>query len=107
MTNFFKALSQVNEPVYQKIEFRLYYDDENKPTFYTMEELEGNYINITALEFAEGRQDVVIKDGKIKRVSGISIGKLVPSQDGYGTLRDDVSIVGLETLWSMKTYEND
>ena len=107
MSNFSEALSLVKEPVKQKIEFRLYYDADNKPLYYSMEDSEGDYIEITKEEFAECRYDIVIKDGKIKKVSGAPVGKLVPSTVGYGTLQNDVSIVGTEQYWSTKTYEND
>jgi len=107
--NFFKALEMLDEQPPQKIEFRLYYLPlTGEIVTYTMENLDGIYILITADEFAEMRPDVIVKDGKIHKVSGISIGKLVPappSTTGYGTLQRDISIVGCEQYWEMKTYE--
>lgn len=110
MTNFFDALKLVEKQEKPKLEFRLYYDPESsKPIFYTMDNEEGKYILVTKEEFAEARMDVVVKDGKIEKVSGISVGKLVPSPKGFGfgTLEDDVSIVGKEKYWLMKTYDAD
>jgi len=107
MTNFFDALDILNDQeARHEIFFRLYYDPETKePLFYSMEDKPGEYITITAEEFAEMRYDVVVKDGKIRRVRATSIGKLVPSDIGHGTLQNDISIVGDEQYWEMKTYE--
>lgn len=108
MTNFFDALD-ILEDQHKKppVFFRLYYDPEtNEPLFYTMEDKLGDYITISAEEFAELRYDIIVKDGKIERVRAVSIGKLVPSSIArYGTLKNDVSIVGNEQYWNMKTYE--
>ena len=45
-------------PKVDKPEFRLYYDDKGYVITYTCEKLEGNYIVIDALAFAEARPDV-------------------------------------------------
>jgi len=107
MTNFFDALDILeDQEARQVIFFRLYYDPETKAAlFYSMEDKPGDYITITKDEFAEMRYDVVVKDGKIERVRAVSIGKLVPSDSGHGTLKADISIVGDEQNWNMKTYE--
>jgi len=106
MTNFFKALDLVDEVSPKKIEYRLYYDPKtNLPIAYSMEDLPGDYITITKDEYAAGRFDIIVKDGKIKKIKNIPIGKLVPSTSGYGTLKNDISIVGNEAFWKVKTYE--
>jgi len=108
MTNFFDALDILeDQDARHEIFFRLYYDPETKaPLFYSMEDKPGDYITITALQFAELRYDILVKDGKIETVRAVSIGKLVPSLIArYGTLKADVSIVGDEQYWNMKTYE--
>lgn len=107
MTNFFDALDILeDQEARQVIFFRLYYDPKTKAAlFYSMEDKPGDYITISADEFAEMRYDVVVKDGKIQRVRDVSIGKLVPSDIGHGTSQNDISIVGTEQYWEMKTYE--
>ena len=106
MTHFFDALKLLDDVPAVKQEFRLYFDIEtSEPLFYTMDDECGDYIVITKEEFAECRYDVIIVDGKIKRITGISIGKLVPSTIGYGTSENDISIIGNEQYWSLKTYE--
>jgi len=106
MTNFFESLELLEEQPKQKIEFRLYYDPKtNEPLFYTMEDEPGDYISITPEEFSEMRLDVFVKDGKIEKKRAISIGKLVPSDEGYRTTKNDISIIGNEQYWDLKTYE--
>ena len=105
MTNFFDALKLVKEPVQKKLEYRLYYGPDGTPLFYTMADEPGDYITVTKAEFAECRYDVVIKNKKMHKIQGAAIGKLAPSETGYGTALTDMSLVGDEKYWSVKTYE--
>jgi len=107
MTNFYDALDILDDQFEKpKVFFRLYYDIETGgPLFYSMEDKPGDYITITAKEFAELRLDITVKDGKINRLRSTSIGKLVPAHFGHGTTKDDITIVGDEQYWEMKTYE--
>ena len=91
-------------------EFRLYYDDNGKVICYTGDKsIEGNYIVIDALTFAEGRPDVRVIDGKISRAQpNAVVYKLMPHEDGIMCARDDVSIVtsqGPVTKWKLNIYE--
>ena len=89
-------------------EFRLYYDDKGYLICYTCEKLEGNYIVIDALTFAEGRPDVRVADGRlVKASSGAVISRLYPSTEGALCEVEDISIL-TETngqYWKLKTYE--
>jgi len=106
LTPFEEALKLTDNVAPVELEFRLYYDTEtNLPLFYSMEEQQGDYINISKEEFAECRYDIIIKDSKICKVTHLSIGKLVPTHFGYGTTKDDITIVGNEQNWNMKTYD--
>lgn len=106
MENFLEALKLVKPIEARKFEYRLYYDKATgEPIFYTMEDEDGDYIVITKEQYAEGRYDVIVKDGKITRPKNSAIGKLVPSEEGFGTLKKDISIVSDEVYWSMKTYD--
>jgi hypothetical protein len=107
-TNFFEALQSHVEPEKQKIFFRLYYNKKNGDLIeYSMEDLPGDYIEITAEQFAESNPYVYVKDGKIKKRKMLTYGKLVPSATGYPTHATDVSIVDPEstTFWDFKTYD--
>lgn len=93
-------------------EFRLYYDDSGKVLCYTCEKLEGNYIVIDALTYAQGRPDIRVIDGKISTVApNAVVSKLMPSDQGQRCLTEDISIVvddlysGKTTKWKLVTYE--
>ena len=89
-------------------EFRLYYDDKGYLICYTCEKLEGNYIVIDALTFAEGRPDIRVADGRlVKASSGAVVSRLYPSTEGALCEVEDISIL-TETngqYWKLKTYE--
>lgn len=93
-------------PVLEKPEFRLYYDDKGYVITYTCEKLEGNYVVIDALTFAEARPDVRIVDGKIiSSNSGAVISKLHPSDTGIMCEIEDISVI-TDTdgqYWKLKT----
>jgi len=104
-------------PKVEKPIFKLYYDHKGNVITYTCEVLEGNYIEIDALTFAEARYDVKVIDGKISKVSDNAIiSKLVPNSKGIGCTKDDISIIidenytlgdgikyaGKVTYWSLK-----
>lgn len=94
-------------------EFRLYYDEKGHVVTYTCEKLEGNYIVIDALTFAEARPDVRVVDGRLSRVNDIVIiTKIVRDNDGDVSCPiEDMSIVVNDTYdgainkWKLKIYE--
>lgn len=95
-------------PEIVKPEFRLYYDDKGYLICYTCEKLEGNYLVVDALTFAEGRPDVRVADGRLVRTStGSVISKLQAATEGVLCEVEDISII-TETdgkYWNLKTYE--
>lgn len=99
-------------PKIDKPEFRLYYDEKGYVVCYSCEKLEGNYIVIDALTYAEARPDVRVLDGKLIRVSfNTVVSKLVPSNEGVLCAKDDVSLLVQDTdtvetqKWKLKIYE--
>lgn len=94
-------------PVIEKPEFRLYYDDKGNVVCYTCEKLEGNYIIIDNLTFAEARPDVRVVDGKVVRISTTAvISKYEPDEDqGVMCELDDISVVTDMggKYWNLKT----
>jgi hypothetical protein len=94
-------------------EFRLYYDDKGKVITYTCEKLDGKYIVIDALTFAEARPDVRVVDGKLtSSVNSTVIAKLTPDlNEGVVCAEEDVSIIvadsytGNTTKWKLQIYE--
>ena len=94
-------------------EFRLYYDKNGKPLYYTCEQLEGTYIVVNAQTYAEGRYDVRVIDGKIANTSEfVYTQKLIPSSTGYTCAKENVNIVaskeyvGETITWDVKNYEH-
>jgi hypothetical protein len=99
-------------PKLESPEFRLYYDEKGKVVCYSGDKsLEGNYIVIDAMTFAEARPDVRVIDGKISRVKAEAVvHKLMPNEtEGISCSVDDISIIVEEsephTKWKLKTYE--
>jgi hypothetical protein len=91
-----------------KPEFRLYYDDKGSVTGYTCEKLEGNYIVIDAITFAEARPDIKVVDGKIIRNNyGSVVSKLCKDTEGVLCEAEDLSIIteAVGQYWKLKTYE--
>jgi len=94
-------------------EFRLYYDDKGKVITYTCEKIEGNYIVIDALMFAQARPDVRVVDGKLSTVSSsMVISRLVQdTNEGVRCAKEDMSILvdddyeGDVVNWKLKVYE--
>jgi hypothetical protein len=91
------------------VEFRLYYDDTGKVICYTCEQLPGdNYIVIDTQTYAEGRPDLRIVNGEIRRASDfVVVSKLVESSTGIECNYDDVCIID-DTggkKWKTETYE--
>ena len=93
-------------PVLEKPEFRLYYDEKGYPICYTCEKLDGNYVVIDSLTFAEARPDIRVVDGQIiKASSGAVISRLYPNTEGVLCEIEDISII-TETngqYWKLKT----
>jgi hypothetical protein len=95
-------------PKVDKPEFRLYYDDKGYVITYTCEKLEGNYIVIDALAFAEARPDVRVVNGQLVRNhSGSVVSKLCKDTSGVLCEVEDVSVITKTDgqYWKLKTYE--
>ena len=99
-------------PKLEPPEFRLYYDEKGKVVCYSGDKsLEGNYIVIDAMTFAEARPDVRVIDGKISRVKAEAVvHKLMTNEtEGISCSVDDISIIVEESephvKWKLKTYE--
>jgi hypothetical protein len=96
------------DPVIEKPEFRLYRDDKGYVVCYTCEKLEGNYIVVDTMTFAEARPDVRVVDGRLVRVSANAvISRLYPDDKGVLCEKEDISIIADRDgiYWKMKTYE--
>lgn len=103
LTTVFK-MTPVDKPT-----FKLYYDEKGYVVTYTTEELDGNYLIIDAITYAEARPDVCVIDGQIMKKSDYTvINKLIPSDEGQACYFDDISILTNEfktKIWSPRTRE--
>ena len=50
------------------LEFRAYYDEQGKVITYTTQNLEGNYIIVSALDYHQCRHDAIVIDGQLIHV---------------------------------------
>jgi hypothetical protein len=95
------------------LKFRLYYNDDGTPKFYSMEELEGNFIYIDHQTFMAGRHDITVINGKIKSLSENIISKYhLVTESSKTTIMCDSEDITLLTdstesykLWDY-TYSN-
>jgi hypothetical protein len=92
--------------------YRLYYNDDGEPLFYSMEDLPGNYIDIDQPTFARSSSRVRVKNGQLVSTAVHKTSKkLVPSEHGVACDGRDVCVVvdpeQTHTKWTIKTYEQN
>lgn len=108
--NFLAIFGLAPEPVVEppKVTYRLYYDPEGQPLFYSMEDLPGNYIEVDAETFARASSKIRVFKGKIVPVTRETSSKLAPSDEGTCCHPKNVAIVvdclQPHTKWSLKSY---
>jgi hypothetical protein len=94
-------------PVIETPEFRLYHDEQGHVITYTCEKLEGDYIVIDALTFAEARPDIRVVNGRAAKInSTMSVSsRLHKSDTGVLCEAEDVSIITESDgqYWKLKT----
>ena len=59
-------------------QYRLYYNSDGTPRFYSMEEHDIPFIEVDLQTFEIGRYDIVVVKGKIKSLTDNVISRLVP-----------------------------
>jgi hypothetical protein len=91
--------------------FRLYYDAEGRPLFYSMEDRPGTYIEITPEQYHRNNSNVRVRDGRLVEITWSTTTKLVPGNSGTPCHPDNVAVVVAEDQphirWSKKTYESN
>lgn len=65
--------------------YRLYYNSDGTPRFYSMEEHDGAFIEVDLATFETGRYDIIIVNGKIKSLSENIISKLAVTDERSDT----------------------
>lgn len=96
-----------------EVEYRLYYDDMGNVLFYTCDKPEGNYIVLSAHQYALGDPNIIIKDGEIvKKEYKRTISKYYKSNEGTQCSNFDINIVvdseyeGKTNYWLYKHVEH-
>ena len=105
--NFWLALSQFVSPELNPTTYRLYYDELGDPLFYSMEELPGNYVEVTLEMFSIGSTNCRVVDGNLVVFKATADPhKLTPGNTGTACHPQDICIVVDEssphTKWSLK-----
>ena len=92
--------------------YRLYYDADGYPLYFSMEHLPGNYIEIDQETYSKSNSCVRVVNGKITERFQHSVHKLVPSESaGTPCAQNNVAIVveaqQAHTKWKKQTYEQN
>jgi len=73
--------------------WRLYYDDQGLPLFYSQEDLPGKYVAVTPEQYVAKNFRVRVVDGQLQEYQRRTVRKLIPGQYGTPCHPDDVSLV--------------
>lgn len=91
--------------------WRLYHDDRGRPLFYSQEDLEGNYIDVTPEQYQRANMRVKVRDGQLIELNTNPVTKLVPNGQGTACHPCDVTVVVAEsqphTRWSQRVFESN
>lgn len=106
--NFWAAIRAWNPEPPRPVYYRLYYDLDGKPVCYSQEDLPGNYIDVTPMEFAISSHNVRVIAGRLVPIPPrVNVIKLVPSDTGTPCDPRDVTVItqGQVQHWKRKTHE--
>ena len=106
---FWAALAPADPP--PKPTYRLYYDSQGHPLFYSMSLEPGNYIEIDQDTYHRAPRYVRVREGKLEILNYLVHAKLVPGEQGTTCSPQDVCVVvdpdRDHVKWSLKTYESN
>ena len=101
---FWAALAPIPEQA--KPTYRLYYDEQGLPLFYSMEAVPGNYIELDQETFNRSPAHVRVVDNKLVYLKTNVVHKLHPGDSGTPCDPNDVTIVVSDNQpnikWSLK-----
>lgn len=109
--NFWSAFSQPDEIDQYRLFYRLYYNDQGNPLFYSMEDLPGNYVEIDVETYTQSSGHVRVVNGQLVKITAPATTKLVPADSGTCCDPTDVCVIVSEAVahvkWNIKTYESN
>ena len=110
--NFYQALREMIWTEPKPVFYRLYHSDAGRPLFYSMEDLPGTYIEITAEQFAASSLKVRVKNGKLIPAQPPLPPMLVRSDTvGIPCYPTDVAVIVSEhephQKWITRTHDAD
>lgn len=88
---FWAALAPLPGP--RPLIYRLYYDDNGLPLFYSMENLPGKYLEIDQETFGNSPSNVRVVNGQLTYLKTSTVLRLYPSKHGTPCHITNVSIV--------------
>jgi hypothetical protein len=89
----FLSIWQDQQPCQVELEFRLYYDEQGFPLFYSTEQAPGNYVVVDQQTYLDGPKHIRVIDGKLKIVKTVFGKKLAPASYGQACDPRDVCVV--------------
>jgi hypothetical protein len=106
---FWGILEAQKPAVHAPLEYRLYYDEDGFPLFYSVEDLPGNYIVVDQDTYLHSPTHIKVVDGKMVVYKISFAKKLVPSKYGQPCDPRDVCVVVGEDQehikWNLKHQE--
>lgn len=107
--NFWKVWNNLEPWQPPQVFWRLYYDEQGAPLFYSMEDRPGNYIDVTPEQYSRASMQVRVVNGKLQQLSTKRTKKLMPSTTGTPCHPRDVAVVVASDrehqCWRMKYNE--
>lgn len=108
--NFWQVWNSLEQWKPPQVFWRLYHDEQGLPLFYSMEDLPGNYIDVTPEQYALASIQVRVVNGKLQQLSTTQTKKLMPSSTGTPCHPNDVTVVVTKTQehtrWSKRVFES-
>ena len=108
--NFWKVWNTFVWPELRPAQYRLYYKPDGSPLIYTMENLPGDWIEVSQQTYIAAPWNVRVIDGELRIIPKVKIcHKLQPSDHGVACDPRDVCVVVSEsspkTYWSLQSHE--
>jgi hypothetical protein len=108
--NFWRAWKEFVWPEPQPLQYRLYYNADGSPRVYTMEDLSGDWIEVSQQIYVTAPWNVRVVDGELKIIPVVeACHKLRPGDHGVACDPRDVCVIVSDSLpktyWSLKSHE--